>query len=333
MTTLVGGGRRPPPSDACRTEAQVLRLRDELQAGTYEPGPYRAFHVFDPKKRLISAAGFRDRVVHHAICQVIEPIFEGTFIHDSYANRRGKGTHRALERCTEFARRYRYALKCDIEKYFPSVDHAILLSLLARKLKCVRTLRLLESIVGGANPQEDATRHFPQDDLFSPFERRRGIPIGNLTSQHFANIYLNGFDHFVQEQLRPGGYLRFCDDFLVFSDDRAWLNVLPGRLQDHLNGLRLRMHARKCQVAPVRSGVEFLGWQVYPDHRRLRRSTGVRFQRRLRDLQEAYAAGDIELDQVRASVTSWIGHLSHGATYGLRRNLLRAAVFARRRIV
>ena len=310
-------------------EGQVLALRAELEAGTYTPGPYRAFYIHDPKRRLISAAGFRDRVVHHAVCQVIEPIFERTFIHDSYANRQGKGTHRALDRCTAFARRYRYALKCDIEKYFPSIDHGILLSLLARKIKCARTLWLLESIIGHANPQEEAARYFPGDDLLTPFERRRGIPIGNLTSQHFANIYLNGFDHFVQDELRPGAYIRFCDDFLVFADDRAWLYALPERLQDYLDILRLKTHARKCQVMPTRCGIAFLGWQVYPDHRRVRRSTGVRFPRRLRALQEAYALGYIGLDAVKASVTSWIGHLSHGDTWGLRRTLLGSTPFVR----
>jgi retron-type reverse transcriptase len=208
-------GKRYRPDVAAfhfHLETGILTLRDELVTQTYQPGAYRAFYIHDPKRRLISAAPYRDRVVHHALCRVIEPIFERGFIFDSYANRLGKGTHAALDRATQLARRYPYALKCDIEKYFPSIDHAILLERIERKIKCRRTLWLIERIVANSNPQEDVVRYFPGDDLFTPAERRRGIPIGNLTSQFFANIYLDGFDHFVQERLGQPAYVRFADD-------------------------------------------------------------------------------------------------------------------------
>lgn len=308
-------------------ESELLELRAELCAGTYVPGDYRAFMIRDPKPRLISAAPYRDRVVHHAVCRVIEPLFDRTFIHDSYANRLGKGTHEALHRCTYFARRHAYVLKCDIEKYFPSIDHQALLTVLARKIKCRETLGLLERIIANSNAQEAVVRYFPGDDLFTSYERRRGIPIGNLTSQFFANVYLNGFDHFVQQELRCNAYVRFADDFLLFSDDKRWLGSLLARLQGYLDGLRLRLHPRKCEVMPVRCGVPFLGWQVFPAHRKVRRATGVRFQRRLRELRTEHAAGRATFADIRASLMSWIGHLQHGDTWGLRRKLLQAAPF------
>jgi len=313
-------------------ESELLHLREELAAKTYQPGTYRAFYINDPKRRLISAAPYRDRVVHHALCRVIEPLFERGFIFDCYANRVGKGTHAALDRATFYARRYKYALKCDIEKYFPSIDHAILMERIARKIKCRDTLWLIERIVMNSNPQEEVVRYFPGDNLFTPIERRRGIPIGNLTSQFFANVYLDGLDHFIQERLGQPAYVRFADDFVIFAERRETLSGLLPRLRDYLDGLRLRLHPTKCHVLPVRDGVPFLGWQVFRDHRRLRRRTGVRFQRKLRELTRGHAAGRIPLDRVRASVMSWIGHLKHGDTHGLRTKLLGAAVFRPRRV-
>ena len=208
-------GKRHRPDVAafhCELEGELVSLQEELRRQTYRPGPYRAFRIRDPKPRLISAASYRDRVVHHALCQVIEPIFDKSFSFDSYANRLGKGTHKALDRSSQFARRYPYVLKCDLEKYFPSIDHELLKARLARKLKCRDTLQLIGSIIDHSNPQEELIRHFPGDTLFTPLERRRGIPIGNLTSQFFANVYLNGFDHFVQQDLKIPAYVRFADD-------------------------------------------------------------------------------------------------------------------------
>ncbi len=164
---------------------------------------------------MISAAPYRDRVVHHGLCNIIVPIFERTFIHDSYANRCGFGTHRALRRFTEFARSSRYVLQCDIKKYFPSIDHEILKSLLRRKLKCQNTLWLLDKIIDNSNDQNSPIDYFPGDDLLTPIQRRRGLPIGNLTSQFFRNVYLNGFDHFIKEQLKVKKYIRYLDDFAI----------------------------------------------------------------------------------------------------------------------
>ena len=238
-------------------ENQLFGLREELVSETYQPGSYRTFPIRDPKPRMISAADYRDRVVHHAICQVIEPVFERCFIFDSYANRIGKGTHKAVNRCVYFARRHPFVLKCDIQKYFPTIDHEILKERINRKIKCHKTLRLISKIIDNSNPQEKVLQYFPGDDLFSPITHRRGIPIGNLTSQFFANVYLNGFDHFVKEMLCCQAYLRFADDFLVFGDDKKWLHFILNEMQKYLNQLRLKLHPAKCQVQPVSCGVEF----------------------------------------------------------------------------
>jgi retron-type reverse transcriptase len=196
-------------------EPEIHRLRRELLEGNYHPGPYRAFPIHEPKPRQISAAPFRDRVVHHALTQVIEPIFERRFTADSYACRTGFGSHKALEAAQRAARTYPYVLKCDVRRYFPSIDFEILKSQLREAIKCKRSLQLAALIIDGSNPQEDATAYFPGDDLFSPYERRRGLPLGNQTSQFFANVYLNPLDHFVKRALKIEAYIRYVDDFLL----------------------------------------------------------------------------------------------------------------------
>lgn len=181
-------GKRGHPNVAVfehRLEDNLLQLQQELQTFTYRPGPYHSFYIHEPKKRLISAAPFRDRVVHHALCNLIEPIFERTFIADSYANRIGKGTHRALDRCQEFARRYPYVLQADLRQFFPSIDHALLRQILARKISDAQALWLVDQILqSGAGVLQEAYDmvYFPGDDLFA-VNRPRGLPIGNLTSQ------------------------------------------------------------------------------------------------------------------------------------------------------
>lgn len=300
-------------------ERELFALQQELRSQTYRPGPYRTFTIREPKARLISAAPYRDRVVHHALCRVIEPIFDRTFIRDSYACRVGKGTHLAVDEFAQHARRFQYVLKCDLAKYFPSIDHEILVGLLARKIKDPLVLWLIRAIVDASNEQEFVCRHFDGDDLFSPIERRRGIPIGNLTSQFFANVYLNGFDHFVKERLRCAAYLRYCDDFVVFGQDKRALGTVKAAMGEYLAGLRLTLHPRKCQVWPTQTGVDFLGYRVFPTHRRLRATTAKRAIRRLRAKAWACVRGALSLDRWRQSWASWLGHAQHADTYGLRR--------------
>jgi RNA-directed DNA polymerase len=305
----------------------LLELRDELLGGRYRPGPYRTFTIYEPARRFISAAPYRDRVVHHALCNVVEPLFERSFIFDSYANRVGKGTHRALDRCTEYARRFRYVLQADIRLFFPSIDHEILLARLGRRIHDPRVMELARTIVEHSNVQPPADFYFPGDDLFTPFERRKGLPIGNLTSQFWANVYLDPFDHHFRDELGVPGYIRYVDDFLVFSNSKdalaGWLDM--ARLQ--LDGMRLALNERKTNIYPVSEGIPFLGFRVFPHCRRLLPKSVKRARRRLQRLAEASRSGEIDMKTVSRSVAAWIAHAAHGDTGGLRRCVLGGAVF------
>jgi RNA-directed DNA polymerase len=302
----------------------LLVLQEELAAKTYTPGPYRSFYIHDPKRRLISAAPFRDRVVHHALCRVIEPIFEARFIADSYANRKGKGTHRALDRCQQFARQYPFVLQCDVRQFFPSIDHIILQAQLERRIvdADVHWLvgRILQSGVGVLT-EEYALHLFPGDDLFAAC-RPRGLPLGNLTSQFWANVYLDPLDQFVKRQLKCAAYLRYVDDLLLFAQDKATLHTWRSEVIDFAAGLRLTLHEERAQVYPVDAGIPFLGFQVLPYRRRLKRRKGIAFQRRLKRLARAYAGGEISLDQLTTSIQGWVAHARYGQTLGLRRAML-----------
>jgi RNA-directed DNA polymerase len=301
-------------------EGEMLQLQRELQNHTYTPGAYRSFLIYDPKKRKISAAPFRDRVVHHALCNVIEPIYEPKFIHDSYANRVGKGTHRALDRAQSFARRYRYVLKCDIETFFPAVDHAVLRSILWRCLACPETRWLMGRIIdSGAGLLADQYRQrwFPGDDLFAAL-RPRGLPIGNQTSQFWANVYLNPLDHFVKRDLACKAYCRYVDDFLLFHDDKQILHGWRVALEDFLACLRLTIHPEKSVVFPTRHGIPFLGFLLFPTQRRLLKGNVRAFLRRFRAQRRAIRHGRLRWTDIQPSLTSWNAHADHGDTWRLR---------------
>ena len=302
-----------------RMESELLALHLELLSKSYRPGSYRAFVIHDPKERLISAAPFRDRVVHHALCNVIEPIFERGFIYDSYANRKGKGTHEAIRRYQRYAREYRYVLKCDIRKFFPSIDHEILKQALRRKIGCPDTCWLIDLIIDNSNPQEEHVAYFPGDDLFAPAARRRGLPIGNLTSQFWANVYMDRFDHWVKEVLRAPGYIRYVDDFVLFGDDPGELNRWKQLLQEQLNLLRLVLHPRKTQVHQTAAGVPFLGFRVYPHHRAVKKDRLGRYRRYLHKGMKERAAGRLGPSTLECRLNSWLGHVRFGMSRRLER--------------
>lgn len=311
-----------------RLEDNLVALQDELQMQAYRPGPYHSFYIHEPKRRLISAAPFRDRVVHHALCNIIEPLFERRFVFDSYANRIGKGTHRALDRCTYFARRYRYALQLDLVQFFPSIDHALLRQALGRVIGDELVLALCEVILAsgrGVQADEYQMVYFPGDDLFAS-DRPRGLPIGNRTSQFWANVFMNGFDHFVKRALKAPAYLRYVDDVLVFSDDKRQLWEWRAAMVEYLAGLRLTIHAERAHPRPVSEGLPFLGFTVFPDHRRLKPRKAIAFRRRLGQRLRGLAAGKLPLEAVHAAVRGWINHARYGDTWGLRRAVLRRAI-------
>lgn len=325
----VRGKRKKPGASAffASLETELLRLERELQTQTYRPGSYVSIEIHDPKHRIVSAAPFRDRVVHHALCAVIEPVFERGFIANSYANRTGKGTHRAIAAYERYRDRHAHVLRCDIYRYFPAIDHAILKAEFRRRIGCQRTLWLMDAIVDGSNPQEPANLHFPGDDLFAPFGRRRGLPIGNLTSQFFANLYLDRFDHFATEVLRAP-YVRYVDDFALFHDDPAVLAQWQTRIAYYLEGRRLRLHPRKTQIVATAEPAVFLGLVLMAkDWRRLPEDSVRRFRNRLRGLRDRWRAGTVSVADIEQRVRAWIAHAEHADTWRLRHALFEGGWF------
>ncbi|MCD4673990.1 MAG: RNA-directed DNA polymerase [Anaerolineaceae bacterium] len=239
-----------------------------------------------------------------------------------------KGTHRALDRTTQFARKYRYFLQCDLRQFFPSIDLTLLRAEFSRLIRDDDLLWLCDRILASGQhvlSEEYEMAYFPGDDLFAA-TRPRGLPIGNLTSQFWANIYLNGFDNFVKRELHCPAYLRYVDDFLLFADSPQMLLGWLAAIEDKMASLRLRLHTESARINAVADGIPFLGFRIYPDHRRLKRRKVVHYRRKLRRL--VVEAGESEEKQahLKASVAGWINHAAHGDSYGLRRSVLDFAV-------
>lgn len=302
---------------------RLILLRDELEHRSYQPGKYRNFQVHSPKRRTISAAPFRDRVVHHALLNVIEPKFERSFIEDSYANRVGKGTHRAVKRLHDFARQFRYVLRLDIVKHFPSIDHAVLKEILWRKIEDEGVRWLIRTILArGAKILQDQYEMlwFPGDSP-SARHRPRGLPIGNLTSQFWSNCYLNPFDHFVKRELGCKAYLRYVDDMALFCDNKPELWAWKRAIDERLACFRLITHP-KAQVFPTRNGIPWLGFIVYPTHRLVKARNARNFSRRLRERWGQFCQGKIRFAELDATVKGWVNHVRYADTWGLRRQIL-----------
>ncbi|MCY2967454.1 MAG: reverse transcriptase/maturase family protein [Planctomycetota bacterium] len=311
----------------------MLRLQDELRTGTWQPGAYYNFRIRDPKPRLISAAPFRDRVVHHAVVNVLEPLFERRFIHDSYACRKGKGTHRAWRRAQYFLRRYPFYLKTDIVKFFPNVDHAIIEQQFARTIADQRLLDLIHVILAsgdGILDSESSQHWFPGDDLFAVL-RPKGLPIGNLTSQFFANVLLNPIDHFIKERLRAPGYVRYADDLVLFGGDKDGLWRLRDGLADELAKMRLKLHPDKTIVAPACRRLNFLGLRLFPDSRRMQQRTIQRLVRRRRRLQREFGDREIDSLDINRSLAAWQAFANDANSAGLIRDLWKQMRFRRNR--
>ncbi|MCB1929921.1 MAG: hypothetical protein KDH17_18060 [Rhodocyclaceae bacterium] len=316
-------GRATVAAFESRLADRLLELGDELRGQRYRPGAYRRFEIHEPKRRLISAAPFRDRVVHHALCRIIEPRFERLFIADSYANRIGKGNHRAVARLQQLARSHRYVLRADVVQHFASIDHQILRMLLARRIPEADIMALVDRLLASGDGVLDSVYEmvwFPGDDLLA-LCRPRGLPIGNLSSQFWSNCYLHPFDQFVQRELRCRAYLRYVDDFALFADDKKQLWAWKRAIVERLAGLRLTIHETATQVQPVAFGIPWLGFIVYPTHIRLKgRKVGVA-RRRLAQRFAAWRAGEISFAELDASVKAWVAHARHADSWGLRRAL------------
>lgn len=260
-----------------RLMENILALHRNLAKEAYQHGGYHAFNISDPKPRNIHKASVRDRLVHHAIYRQLYPYFDRIFIHDSYSCRQGKGTHKAIERFTQYARKVSknhtqtcWVLKCDIRKFFASIDQKILMDILKKCISDEKIIALLSEVVGS----------------FGSGRPKTGLPLGNLTSQLLVNIYMNEFDQFMKHTLRVKQYIRYADDFVVLSTDKAHLEASLPLMQAFLEDkLKLSMHPNKVSIETVASGVDFLGWVHFPDHRVLRTTTKIRMLQKMR--QEA----------------------------------------------
>ena len=304
-------------------EAELLLLQQQLRSFSYQPGPYRRFTIRDPKPRLISAAPYRDRVVHHALCAVIVPPIERGFHPGSFANRRGFGSHRALRQFIAAAARHRWVFSADIRLYFPSLDLTLLRAQLRERISCPGTLWLLDQILANGACIGPALDVFPGDSLLTPLERARGLPIGNLTSQFLANFHLNQLDHTLSALPGISAYLRYVDDFALFADSPEPLRQARCLVEAELAALRLRLHPIKSQIRRCGDGASFVGFFVMPGLVRVRNHNLRKGRRRLRLQAAALAAGQLPSATARASLRSWNAHLAHGHTWRLRRRLFR----------
>lgn len=348
-----GKSRRPDVEDWwLRRESEILQLRKELLSGSYQPGPYRFFEIFEPKRREIAAAPFRDRVVHHALCNLLAPVLERTFIARSFSCQIGKGTTAARECCRQLTNRHRFVLKCDVRKFFPNIDHEILFAKLAERVVDAGALELMRRILAsyrtgaeGARtcslqrgvpvyglPRFDALEEpkalrvkkpcsdtppplFPGDDLVLAAERPRGLPIGNLTSQLWGNFHLDAMDHWVTETQQHGAYLRYTDDFLLFGDDKARLWELRAGIIEQLSAVRLKLAEPKSRLLATREGVPFCGFLFRPSLRpRVLGPAKRRFELRRYAL---FARRD--LARLSVSVFAWYQFGREGNSQGLRK--------------
>lgn len=284
-----------------RLMEHILSLHTDLRNKTYRHGPYKHFRIADPKPRDIHKASVRDRLLHHAVYRVLCPLFDKKFIYDSYSCRVGKGTHKALYRFHDFAKRASfshtktcYILKCDIRKFFASVDHEVLFSILARHISDEWMAWLLVEVVGSFSSGVDG----------------KGLPLGNLTSQLLVNIYMNEFDQFVKHALKAKYYIRYADDFALLSHDKTqleqWLIHIRKFLQERL---KLSLHPDKVFIKTLASGVDFLGWVHFPTHRVLRTSTKRRMFKYV----------------CKRNLGSYLGLCGHGNTHKLQAAITRIA--------
>jgi len=287
----------------------IFTLHHELADGTYVHGGYKFFKINDPKPRDIHKASVRDRLLHHAIYRILYPFFERTFIADSYSCRLGKGTHRAVGKLRRYFRKVSrnstcacWALKCDIKKFFSNIDHAILINILREYIPEEKIIWLLERVISS----------------FSP-----GIPLGNLTSQLFANVYLNKLDQFVKHKLKAKYYVRYADDFVILSGNKQWLEKQIKPISNFLEEeLKLELHPEKISIRKFRQGIDFLGYVVLPHHTVLRTKTKRRMLKKIKQKKLDWLNGKISEESFNQSLQSYLGILKHCRGYKIRRRIL-----------
>ena len=293
-------------------EDNIFQLHEELKSHRYTHSEYTSFFVTDPKLRHIHKASVRDRLLHHAVFRILYPIFDRSFIYDSYSCRVEKGTHRAVNRLERFIAklshnsRLVYALKCDVRKFFDSIDQSILTQFIDRKIKDEGTRWLIGRILGSFSKAPGV-----------------GLPLGNVTSQLFANIYLNELDQFVKHNLKEKYYLRYCDDFIILGNDREKLSMLVDRIRYFLGEkLKLSLHGDKIIIRKHRQGIDFLGYVVLPYHRVIRTKTRKRIINRIVDMREEFDEDLISQESFKHSLNSYLGVFSHCNGYELEKEVI-----------
>lgn len=287
-------------------EEELLRIQDSLKNETYQFLPYKTFTVFEPVERVIAAAPFRDRVVHHAIMNVLEPILEKKMISNSYACRKNKGTHKALRDVQELLKKSKWLIKLDIKKFFFTIDHQILIIQLKKIVTDSRMLILLEKLLQTYKSDEKYYFRQKDDNLFSIL-RNRGLPIGNLTSQWLANFYLTQLDQKIEMLPNRIGYVRYMDDMIVFGSSKEDVNDWLKHIRSYLEGMRLVPHPLKTQLFPVKNGVKFLGHHIWCDKRKVLRHNLQRFKKRMVKRKEAFEQNEIDRMQIALGLNGWLG--------------------------
>lgn len=292
-------------------ESEIFRLCRELKAGVYKHGEYESFFISDPKRRHIHKAIVRDRVLHHAIMGVLYPLYDKTFIYNSFSCRIEKGVHKGVEalrsmlyKASKNNTRNVYILKCDIEKFFDSINHETLFSILNSRIKDQELMNLLAKVIESFVSNR-STR-----------SGRCGVPIGNLTSQLFANVYLDVFDQFIKHDLKVKHYARYTDDFVIVSESREYLlNLLP-RIQLFLKDkLKIQMHPNKITVTKFSHGIDYLGYVLFPYFTLVRKRTRQRALRKINEKILLYRQGEISKDKLHATLMAYLGVFSHANAY------------------
>jgi RNA-directed DNA polymerase len=298
----------------------ILTLRKDLKEKTYQHGGYQAFKINDPKPRDIHKASVRDRLIHHTIYRILYPYFDRKFIFDSYLCRIGKGTHRSINHFRDFGRmvsknntRTCWILKCDIRKFFASIDHKTLKNILEKYIGDENILWLLENVIGSftsptpvSTSPQPSPLHTGGQAYQGEGDENIGLPLGNLTSQLFVNVYMNEFDQFVKRRLKTKYYIRYADDFVIFHENRNFLENIFPKISEFLEiELKLSLHPYKVSISSLASGVDFLGWVNFPCHRTLRASTRRRILK------------NIKSKSAPETIASYLGMLSHGNAYKL----------------
>ena len=298
-------------------QANLASLGQDLQNFTYRPSPLTTFIVRDPKTRKISSSHFRDRVVHHALCNIISPILEKVFIYDSFANQNGKGTHKALRRAAFFmgktARMHGshmkgFALKADIRHYFDTVDHVILLKIISLKITDQKIIQLIRIILANHKSELEG----------------KGMPIGNLTSQFFANVYLGELDQFIKHTLKAKHYIRYVDDFVIFDNNKKRLEKWQAEIDNFLRSrLAIELHKEKTKIVPLHTGITFLGFRIFRDYKLLKKSNARRIWKRLEIFRRRRNDGLMTNEDASRSLEGWLAYARFANTYNLRNSVTR----------